>query len=75
MPPAIPRLSATGRERSPIAMLDLVYAFPGRTRFRRQLTITTCAKEVVFDHHLTKLIDLPTLEKLLTSIGVAPSRG
>jgi len=56
-------------------MLDSIDAFPGRTRFRRQLTITTCAKEVVFDHHLTKLIDLPTLEKLLTSIGVAPSRG
>jgi len=33
------------------------------------------AKEAGFDHHFTKPIDFSTLEKLLASIGAAPSRG
>ena len=73
-------------------MLDLVDAFPGRTRLRRHRTFTDLgskimakgymrcddkrrARKVGSDHHLTKLIDLPTLEKVLASIGAVPSRG
>jgi CheY-like chemotaxis protein len=33
------------------------------------------ARKAGSDHHLTKPIDLPTLEKVLASIGAVPSRG